>query len=1241
MPKWIRALLCIGVCASGYLIGPAHASEAELHVIADFESPGELYQWEKLRFPVQQPRQVFDLALTDERASLGSGALKVTQPLEQAQRVAWGTVSIPADWSEWETLKWDVYWDAPVETAGRLTVTVDITDRNSTALWTDRFHRGFQIRPGWKTLSVTVDELQPRIDVRRVEQLAFGLNCSTPTTIYLDNVRLEGKRKEPLPQAEPMFRRQLSHRTFVWLIGDDFRRWQCIADGYYEPKGWEPSNDLVSSMKGLRFVEESELPDGHEESTVWLTLAKDVPRTAPEAKTDQLPREAGTLDFRVRVSKDTKNLVGYYPLIVAGKNDANLVHLAFQNDDLFFEIRKDGQRHIARPWWMGVWGDIHKRPVHWRAGSEHQIRVTWGPKGMFLYLDDEEVPYWPLSLTRKKDIELPPSPYAGSIPEGLGELHVGNSPGGGAPGLAVIDELRVRNVQVLGPEWEDLLFVRSGEMVSRAFDRGPRFKESSFALRWFGYDAEIPPGTSIEFSFRGTNEIARQPIWFTEWSEPVVATATQPAVISKEVLTELNQYRWLLVKVVLNTDGPKVTPRLRRHYFLQHSGKNPCLFLSEERLETLRQRCQGANKALFQRLKALADKGQVGAQGNAFLYQITGDETYAQQAKAKLDEILEKRKYAEEREAIAIDWILPACTPEERRRYVKMLTVGLWDYGMLAQNVWWNQMYNRWRHAYTHTFLKNLVLVQQVAHLSNDEPLTEETLGFDLFRLKHSFDSTERFFRLFVIPAINRTGGVWPEGFGYHSYTGPGPALSVAAWESATGESLWEEAWAFANVPSWYFYSRRPHAGRTVAVNDDRSGMTALMSPWLPMLASVYRDPIAQRDAKAIADWLTENARQERPRVPDFGYYYMTDFLLWYDPSIPAARLEDLPLDRFFAEAGWVLMRSGWEKDDTLALFMPGDWFGGHKQADTGSFLICKLGDLALDPPDTRRNASNQHFAYRVKSIAHNVVAIDDPDEPAGDGGLVRQSLGDGGQHRPGMPQLGDVRPGTVFDSADVLAYESTREFNYTAADLTGAYGKWRYGHPHIIKRYYRQFLYLRPDTFVVFDRVTLTDPKYDCKWLLHALNKPAVDGEGKQMTDLVTRYVGAPQALLEQGEGALRMVPVLPESAVLTLREVQGKHQDDKIVPEATIWQLELEQDKKTGERSFLVVLVAGKKEAPPTPKVKLIREENRVGVEITVGEERFRVLFNETGEMGGSVTLGGPGVAGQKVELARNIVQ
>jgi hypothetical protein len=544
-------------------------------------------------------------------------------------------------------------------------------------------------------------------------------------------------------------------------------------------------------------------------------------------------------------------------------------------------------------------------------------------------------------------------------------------------------------------------------------------------------------------------------------------------------------------------------------------------------------------------------------------------------------------------------------------------------------------MYNNWRHAYTHTFLKNLTLVAQVAQAPADQPLTEHTLGFDLFRLKHSFDSTERFFRLFVIPAIDRTGGVWPEGFGYHAFTGPGPALSVAAWESATGENLWEEARALANVPSWYFYSRRPHVGRTVAVNDDRDGQSALMSAWLPLLASTYRDPIAQRDAKAIADWMSANANQERPQVPGFGYYEMVDFLLWYDPTLPVADLASLPLDRFFPEAGWVLMRSGWDKDASFALLMAGDWFGGHKHADTGSFVISKLGDLAIDPYDSRRDASRQHFAYRLKSIAHNVVAADDRDELAGDGG----------QHSPGFPELGDVTPGSVFDTGDILAYQSRPEFNYTAADLTGAYGKWHYGYPRIVKRYLRQFLYLRPNAFVAYDRVTLTDSKYDCKWVLHALAKPTIEGESERVpaeggrSDLVTRYRNAPRSLVEEGEGALRVIPMFPEGGSLTLREVQGTHQDDTIVPSATVWQLELDQEMKVLERQFLVVMVAGPKANPPDPKVKLLRQAGRVGAEIAVDGYTYRVFFGTAGEPDGSVQVVGPQGALKEMELSRKV--
>ena len=40
-----------------------------------------------------------------------------------------------------------------------------------------------------------------------------------------------------------------------------------------------------------------------------------------------------------------------------------------------------------------------------------------------------------------------------------------------------------------------------------------------------------------------------------------------------------------------------------------------------------------------------------------------------------------------------------------------------------------------------------------------------------------------------------------------------------------------------------------------------------------------------------------------------------------------------------------------------------------------------------------------------------------------------------------------------------------------------------------------RQFLYLPPDHFVVFDRVASTEAEYPKTWLLHTANEPVIAG--------------------------------------------------------------------------------------------------------------------------------------------------
>ena len=88
-------------------------------------------------------------------------------------------------------------------------------------------------------------------------------------------------------------------------------------------------------------------------------------------------------------------------------------------------------------------------------------------------------------------------------------------------------------------------------------------------------------------------------------------------------------------------------------------------------------------------------------------------------------------------------------------------------------------------------------------------------------------------------------------------------------------------------------------------------------------------------------------------------------------------------------------------------------------------------------------------------------------------------------------PKPGD-RP---FRQGQIVAYE-------TSPCSTTRPAMPRYSYPPTrVKSITRQFVYLRPDTFVVFDRVVNAEANLETKWLLHSLYKPRFDG--RQTPDL------------------------------------------------------------------------------------------------------------------------------------------
>lgn len=63
---------------------------------------------------------------------------------------------------------------------------------------------------------------------------------------------------------------------------------------------------------------------------------------------------------------------------------------------------------------------------------------------------------------------------------------------------------------------------------------------------------------------------------------------------------------------------------------------HPRIFITRETVPNLRKRCETTHRELFQKMKALCDKGDGGAVQQALCYVVTGERKYANAAKASV-----------------------------------------------------------------------------------------------------------------------------------------------------------------------------------------------------------------------------------------------------------------------------------------------------------------------------------------------------------------------------------------------------------------------------------------------------------------------------------------------------------------------------------------------------------------------------------------------------------------------------
>ena len=297
------------------------------------------------------------------------------------------------------------------------------------------------------------------------------------------------------------------------------------------------------------------------------------------------------------------------------------------------------------------------------------------------------------------------------------------------------------------------------------------------------------------------------------------------------------------------------------------------------------------------------------------------------------------------------------------------------------------------------------------------------------------------------------------------------------------------------------------------------------------MAASLYNDPYMQ--------WWVNHGLQTEVLANSNFPMKVWEWLIFYNDSLEELPPSSHPTANYFNGPGIVVMRLDWTDNATYALFLAGDHYnGGRRYEDANSFIIhrktylvphngYRAPSLHLVP----QNPLDSHIVwYARETAAKNTILVFDPEEswdhplcgspnenlPFHSGIRLGCWENLGGQEwsskmpgrwpeycqehdRDNLPWYDSMTiSGTSFttnnlsykEQANIIKFEHREdEYTYAVGDATKAYTQ-------KINLFQREFLYIRPDIFVIFDRVNSTNKSYKKVWVMHSVFEPFFDSE-------------------------------------------------------------------------------------------------------------------------------------------------
>jgi hypothetical protein len=475
----------------------------------------------------------------------------------------------------------------------------------------------------------------------------------------------------------------------------------------------------------------------------------------------------------------------------------------------------------------------------------------------------------------------------------------------------------------------------------------------------------------------------------------------------------------------------------------------PRLFFASEALSQLEEKSRSsACRPLWDRILKACQRPRGDAALLALAHLLTGEEKYAQQAKAAIWKILDEPRWELPEflncgmrlatVASGYDWLYGYLTEEERRR-VREVTIGK-GIELVAQAcrdyLWWT----------TWTRCNWGMVILSGAGLACLSLLEDDENVLDPLRL-----ILNRFV-LWVEDAP--PDGGWGESLSYYDYAWSHGIQFVDALANVSGGklNLYESSFLRENF-SYALYFSLPNESGYVSFSNLSAMTLGATNSIVRRLAGKYHNPYAQ--------WLAGRS-EDRPSALEF---------VWWDTGLSSRAPTDLPKAKLFKSIEWASLRSDWMDPTAILLAMKGghnDW--DHHHLDHNSFVLHAFGEPLLIDQGYAWPTPPSEIPYANDTVAHNTLLVN------GKGQLDGATNYSGGR-------------GEYEHFTPLSDFVTTELYDAVMGDAKRVYS------PEDLSEYIRQILFMRPRYFVLFDAVAAPSPS-TFEWLFHSYGRLQVDGD-------------------------------------------------------------------------------------------------------------------------------------------------